>query len=171
MRTSKALAARLKPAGPKKAKPAAQRLDFGYLAQRIEALALVQSTEPIASARVELTLPSRANAARGQSKWAALKASKIAATQRTYGRLLGARLKRVWVLWDKSEINFWVVRLVRVAPRLLDTDNLEGALKSVRDGIADAFGIDDRDSRVRYVVDQAKGPAAVEAHLYARRAE
>ncbi len=38
-------------------------------------------------------------------------------------------------------------------------------------GVAVRIGVDDRDPRVRYVVDQAKGPAAVEAYLYARRSE
>jgi len=49
-----------------------------------------------------------------------------------------------------------VVLLVRCAPRLLDDDNLAAALKPVRDGVADALGIDDRDSRVTWVVAQEK---------------
>lgn len=47
-----------------------------------------------------------------------------------------------------------VVRLVRCAPRQLDDDNLAGALKSVRDGVADALGVNDRDERVQWVCDQ-----------------
>ena len=35
------------------------------------------------------------------------------------------------------------VKLIRIAPRDLDDDNLRGALKHVRDGVADAFGCDD----------------------------
>lgn len=35
------------------------------------------------------------------------------------------------------------VRLTRISPRQLDGDNLQGALKAVRDGISDAFCIDD----------------------------
>jgi len=49
------------------------------------------------------------------------------------------------------------VRLVRIAPRGLDDDNLGAAFKSVRDGIADALGIDDRDPRVAYVPDSETG--------------
>ncbi len=37
-----------------------------------------------------------------------------------------------------------VVTLTRIAPRTLDDDNLRGALKACRDGVADALGIDDR---------------------------
>lgn len=59
-----------------------------------------------------------------------------------------------------------VVTLTRVSPRLLDDDNLRGALKAVRDGVADALQIDDRDPRVRWEYDQRKGPAqAVEVML------
>ena len=36
-----------------------------------------------------------------------------------------------------------VVTIVRVAPRSLDSDNLAGACKSVRDGVADWLGVDD----------------------------
>lgn len=43
-----------------------------------------------------------------------------------------------------------VVTMTRIAPRQLDDDNLPSALKHVRDGIADALGIDDRDPRVTW---------------------
>jgi glucose-6-phosphate-specific signal transduction histidine kinase len=49
------------------------------------------------------------------------------------------------------------VKMIRVAPRQLDDDNLRGALKSIRDGIADRLGIDDRDPRVTWQYDQEKG--------------
>ncbi|AAQ54957.1 hypothetical protein Bcep22_gp23 [Burkholderia phage Bcep22] len=53
------------------------------------------------------------------------------------------------------------VTLVRISPGLLDDDNLRGALKGVRDGIADRLGVDDRDPRVTWVYAQerAKGYA------------
>ncbi len=50
-----------------------------------------------------------------------------------------------------------VVTLVRIAPRTLDDDNLRGALKATRDGVADAFGVDDRDPRVEWRYAQRKG--------------
>jgi hypothetical protein len=49
------------------------------------------------------------------------------------------------------------VIITRIAPRALDDDNLAGAAKSVRDGVADALGIDDRDPRVKWAVAQRKG--------------
>lgn len=56
-----------------------------------------------------------------------------------------------------------VVTLTRVAPRPLDDDNLRGALKAVRDGIADALGVDDRDERVRWRYRQIRGAAKYHA--------
>ena len=50
------------------------------------------------------------------------------------------------------------VTLTRIAPSSgLDDDNLAGALKSVRDGIADAFGVDDRDPRIVWRCAQGRG--------------
>jgi hypothetical protein len=49
------------------------------------------------------------------------------------------------------------IKLTRISPRKLDDDNLRGALKSVRDGIADRLGIDDRDPRVIWEYAQTKG--------------
>ena len=50
-----------------------------------------------------------------------------------------------------------VVKLTRVAPCRLDSDNLYGSFKAVRDSIADWLGIDDRDPRVAYVCEQERG--------------
>ena len=52
-----------------------------------------------------------------------------------------------------------VVCLTRLSPRELDDDGAAAALKSVRDGVADALGIDDRDPRVVWLVDQQKQKA------------
>jgi hypothetical protein len=49
------------------------------------------------------------------------------------------------------------VTLTRIAPRRLDDDNLRGALKAVRDGVADALGVDDRDPSVSWDYAQARG--------------
>lgn len=49
------------------------------------------------------------------------------------------------------------VCLTRVAPRALDDDNLRGALKAVRDGIADAFGLDDRSPLIMWCYHQQRG--------------
>jgi hypothetical protein len=50
-----------------------------------------------------------------------------------------------------------VVTLTRIAPRPLDGDNLQGALKSVRDGVADWLQIDDGSERIEWRYAQRKG--------------
>ena len=57
---------------------------------------------------------------------------------------------------DRPELPV-VVRLTRVAPRDLDTDNLRSALKAPRDGVADWLGVDDADERVTWDYDQRRG--------------
>lgn len=55
--------------------------------------------------------------------------------------------------------NLWppiVVTFTRISPGTLDDDNLSSSMKHVRDGIADAFGIDDRDPRVSWKYEQRK---------------
>jgi hypothetical protein len=63
-----------------------------------------------------------------------------------------------------------VVTLVRLSAGKLDDDNLRGALKGVRDGIADKLGIDDADKRVRWQYAQEKckrGESAVRVEIRA----
>lgn len=56
--------------------------------------------------------------------------------------------------------------LVRCAPSSgLDCDAVPAALKSIRDGVADAFGIDDRDPRIAWVYEQRRGKYAVEIRI------
>jgi hypothetical protein len=49
------------------------------------------------------------------------------------------------------------VYLTRISPRKLDDDNLRGALKACRDGVADAIGVDDGDERVTWDYSQRRG--------------
>ena len=49
------------------------------------------------------------------------------------------------------------ITLTRIAPRVLDTDNLASAMKAVRDGVADALGVDDGSSRLTWRYAQEKG--------------
>lgn len=54
-----------------------------------------------------------------------------------------------------------VVTMVAHIPRYFDDDNLAGALKPVRDEIADWLGIDDADGRVRWECGQVETQGAV----------
>lgn len=50
-----------------------------------------------------------------------------------------------------------VVTITRIAPRALDSDNLAGSQKHIRDGVADWLGIDDRDPRIEWRYAQERG--------------
>lgn len=50
-----------------------------------------------------------------------------------------------------------IVTMTRISTGTLDDDNLRPALKSIRDGIADAFGVPDNDPRIEWRYAQAKG--------------
>jgi len=63
-----------------------------------------------------------------------------------------------------------VVTMTRLSVGVLDDDNLQGACKAIRDGIADRLGIDDRDPRVswRYAQRRCKrGEFGVEIQIEA----
>ena len=61
-----------------------------------------------------------------------------------------------------------VVRLTRIGPRKLDSDNVAGACKATRDGVADWLGVDDGDeSRVRWVYAQERGAYGVRVEVLA----
>lgn len=53
------------------------------------------------------------------------------------------------------------ITLVRFGPRKLDDDNLRGAMKGVRDGVADRLGVDDADPRITWEYQQEKGKYGV----------
>lgn len=58
------------------------------------------------------------------------------------------------------------VLLVRIGPRRLDGDNLQGALKAVRDAVAEWIGVDDGDLAYDWVYAQETGrPASVRIHI------
>ena len=65
----------------------------------------------------------------------------------------------------------FTVRLIRVAPHSLDTDNLAAALKAIRDGVTDALApcgvLTDADPRVTWEYAQERG----EPKQYAVRVE
>lgn len=58
-----------------------------------------------------------------------------------------------------------VVRLVRIGPKPLDDDNLAGACKNIRDGIADRLGVEDNDPRVSWQYGQERGKPALRIEI------
>ena len=109
------------------------------------AISRCDQTDPVSVQTLPLRLESKANA---HVHWRKL--AHKAAVQRTAGRLALAQSR----LEPGGRA---IVRLVRISPRELDGDNLANALKAVRDGVADALGVDDRDPRVTWLPDWERG--------------
>lgn len=86
------------------------------------------------------------------------------ANRREHWRTVAARKKRQRVLaW--AELRQFVpaflgpvtITLTRIAPRVLDDDNLASGFKATRDGVADWLGVDDGDKRLTWRYAQEKG--------------
>lgn len=115
---------------------------------------------------LQLTLSSRANGSQSASRQGCWARAKTYRAQRTVARavLTGAGVGDALGRWGWACL---VVRLVRVSPGELDDDNAVAAAKNVRDGVADALGVDDRDPRVVWLpVDQEIGRPCVKVELY-----
>jgi hypothetical protein len=109
-------------------------------------------------------LPLRTQSEANQREHHMAKARRVAAQRRGVGLALAAVARRVGLPA--------VVTLRRVGPSNgLDDDNLRSSLKAVRDGVADAFGVDDRRTGpLAWRYEQARGRDwAVEIEL--RRVE
>lgn len=71
--------------------------------------------------------------------------------------------RRRWPGWEGGPL--LVVRLTRVAPRTLDSDNLGAALKSVRDEVCACLRVDDATPLVRWEYRQEKGSEVVRVEV------
>lgn len=81
-------------------------------------------------------------------------------------------LKQRW-LEENPQVSLpCTIRMVRISPRVLDDDNLQTALKHVRDVLADllipglARGRADNDPRIRWEYEQKKGTMSLEITIY-----
>lgn len=75
----------------------------------------------------------------------------------------------LWVARDKGRESY-LVTLTRTGPRRLDDDNVQGALKAIRDEVAKQLGLDDGDPRITWVYRQAKGKYGVHVSIEAMEA-
>lgn len=94
--------------------------------------------------KITLPIPDREvspNASRGQSRWAAIKKSKIVKEHREHARnatLLTWKTHNIKTPLGYSLAHFFPTMAFR------DEDNADGACKAYRDGICDAFGMSDK---------------------------
>lgn len=132
------------------------------------AITHVRDREPQVVRVLQMALDPRTNGSQGTTRGGRWARAATHRAQRTGARAVlassgaGNVFRPGWA-WAWSCL---VVRIVRVAGRRLDDDNAVSAAKSVRDGIADALGVHDRDPRVVWLVDQERGQACVRVELY-----
>jgi hypothetical protein len=137
-----------------------------FLQQRYEAIGVVLNRPRLSFCKIPLRVKSSANGSRGISMRALRGQAMTKKTHREAGLDAGERFRP----WMSNAAGFFVVRIVRIAPRALDDDNLAACLKAIRDGVAKAIGVNDRDPRVRYVADQWRGKpreSLIQIELYA----
>lgn len=109
---------------------------------------------------VELWLPIKTvSELNRREHWAAR--ARRAKAQRS-AMLLALRCQRVDVT-EYRDAELVRVLLVRTGPRQLDDDNLRGALKAVRDGVADWRGVDDGHASWDWIYAQEPGKPGVRA--------
>lgn len=138
----------------------------GRLSRLARALAVVTTRAPhaVASSLLKLRNPLNGSGL-STSRGARMASNARRQKERVVGRTLALRLdpKHGGLSPDA-----WCVVLTRVSPRPFDDDNNAAALKSVRDGMAEWWGIDDGSDDVVWVCDWRKGAKdAVEAALWA----
>lgn len=63
--------------------------------------------------------------------------------------------KTAWLLVPKHSLPCTVI-MTRLSAGELDSDNLQGAMKATRDGIADKLGVADNDPRVSWLYAQRR---------------
>lgn len=120
------------------------------------AIGVAASTEPLLTRKLPLKLRSRANEAIATRRGRRGQAARSKA-QRSAARMAIAGLRLDLLDLQRRTVERTIVRLVRVSTRELDDDNLAGALKAVRDGVADALKVNDRDPRVVWLPDWEQG--------------
>jgi len=123
-----------------------------------KALAVMRERAPLLIVEVPVRLWNTSNSRDG---WRAT--AKRAKIVRTFARAaVGSRILRSVLVkgrrFGTTDLPFpCSVRLVYIGPRQLDDDGVASSVKSLRDGVADALGVDDRDPRVVWVPDQERG--------------
>lgn len=99
---------------------------------------------------IDVTLPIRIESTPNKREHWAVKAKRSKGHRETARWLLG--VAGVRPTWGRMR-----VKLTRIAPRHMDSDNLAAGCKATRDGIADWLGIDDGCDRLTWEYAQRKG--------------
>jgi len=100
---------------------------------------------------IDITIPVRViSEANTREHWA-LKASRA---RKQKGEAIKA--VKVCTEWRTLKLPLYI-GFVRYGPKALDSDNLQGAFKAIRDGVCDALNINDGSKLITWGYDQEKG--------------
>jgi len=106
---------------------------------------VAEAVPPRPNPQLAFTMPVRVDSeTNGREHWA-----------KKYGRKQNQKMELI-AAWTKAAKGMsiflvpCVVRLIRVGPKALDSDNLGEAFKAIRDQIADEIGMDDGDERIKW---------------------
>ena len=116
--------------------------------------------------KISFSMPFRlVNLANERSHWGAK--ARRAKIQREGARLLThAALFEAGFAWQQNlKLR---ITITRIGKRGMDSDGLAISAKHVRDGIADAIGVDDGDERLRWEYQQRRGSYGVEVEVAER---
>jgi len=112
---------------------------------------------------LQVTLPMRVVNAKNQREHWTETAKRTKSERRTVGDYMRSAMSH-WkgLQWDEGSFS---ILLTRIAPCKLDSDNVQRALSAVRDGVADALGINDGSDRLTWTYEQEQ------QHAYGVRIE
>lgn len=111
---------------------------------------------------IKVTIPIKTKSEANQREHWAAKARRVK-QQRDAVRLL---LNSVFAMQKRPTVEDEItIQITRIASRDLDTDNLAGSMKAVRDGVADALRINDGHECITWEYDQRRGKYAVEIKI------
>lgn len=114
---------------------------------------------------VSLTLPLHIVSESNQREHWAVRAGRVKSHRGTTRLALAGLLLRAGLTTKDGPTSALNVMLTRIAPRKLDSDNLQGGLKATRDGCADAMGVTDNDPRITWLYGQRAGAKRGECGL------
>jgi hypothetical protein len=113
------------------------------------------------AAKLQFSVPIRTYGALNERIHWSVRAKRVKAERRATAQCWMVAYSILKLRQEKLPEPPLVVLLTRVGPRTMDCDNLAGSCKAVRDQLAQELGIDDGDSRIRWLYEQrqAKGYA------------
>jgi hypothetical protein len=130
-------------------------MTFESLWRRRKALELITERPAWLNFQVPLKLRNPLNGSGGATKAARYATNARRQRERAAGRWLAEKVVA------HAPVVSLAVLLTRVSPRAFDDDGLVAAFKSVRDGIAEAWGINDASDRITWEYDWRPGKTEV----------